>query len=56
MTFCVHDFCDLFPGWGAVVFMSITRTYIEMFPVSVIDSNTTLVMYNKLFGGIHPIK
>ena len=44
----------LFGGMHPVVFISIMCMQIEMFHVSVIAPNATMVNYGILFGGMHP--
>ena len=42
----------LFGSMHHVVFISMTYMKIEMFPVSVVAPNATMVIYGILFGGI----
>ena len=53
--FCAQplNFCDLYYGGEAVVFVSMMCMLIEIFSVSIVAPNTTMVVYGILFGGIH---
>ena len=50
------NFCDLFQGWGTVVFLSMMCMYTETFPLSVMAPNAIMGIYGILFGGIHSAK
>ena len=50
-----HPSNSCYSGWGVLASISMVCMQIEMFPVSVIAPNATMVICWLLFGGIHPI-